>query len=370
LAKKLPGIGDRFAESTEQISLEKTVADLRQKLENQQATSTDLEQDLQRLRENLSQSSGEVEIDLTLIDANPQQPRQTITESLIRAKARSLDKHGQITSIILVEQQNRYLLLDGQLRWEAAKFLGWSTIRAVIAPMPSDLDRSALVTFLGFEDLNSLDKAEAVFREVEKSLELPVESAITILHRAIKRIEVKGQIKEISNLLTLTTQAQQDVLSSLPIDVEESELLLSLLDLGLNPNSVKTNLVPMLSLPPDLKAAIRQQGLKGYHAQALATLSAKVLRISEEAATTIRVEATSQVLAEQLTVVQTRKLVKEIRDKYQQGDKLASTEVSAFLKKVNTLSHGVLASSPPQQLQELRSALEMKLQEIDRALRI
>ncbi len=370
MAKKLPGIGDRFTESTEQMSLEKTVADLRQKLESQEATSSDLEQDLQRLRENLSQSSGETDIDLTLIDANPQQPRQTITDSLIRAKARSLDKHGQITSIILVEQQNRYLLLDGQLRWEAAKFLGWRTIRAVIAPMPSDLDRSSLVTFLGFEDLNSLDKAEAVFREVEKSLGLPVESAITSLHRAIKRIEVKGQIKEISNLLTLTTQAQQEVLSSLPIDVDECELLLSLLDLGLNPNSVKTNLVPMLSLPPDLKTAIRQQGLKGYHAIALATLSAKVLGISEEAATTVRVEATSQVLTEQLTVVQTRKLVKEIRDQYQQSENPTSSEVTAFLKKVNTLSHGVLASSPPQQLQELRSVLEMKLQEIDRALRI
>jgi ParB family chromosome partitioning protein len=42
-----------------------------------------------------------------------------------------------------------------------------------------------------------------------------------------------------------------------------------LLDLGLNPTSVKANLLSMLALPADLKQAIRDQGLKGAHALAL-----------------------------------------------------------------------------------------------------
>ncbi|MBW4672838.1 MAG: hypothetical protein KME52_02000 [Desmonostoc geniculatum HA4340-LM1] len=36
------------------------------------------------------------------------------------------------------------MLLDGQLRWSAAKLLGWETIRALIVPQPQDLDQSSL----------------------------------------------------------------------------------------------------------------------------------------------------------------------------------------------------------------------------------
>ncbi|MEH2167434.1 MAG: ParB N-terminal domain-containing protein [Nostoc sp.] len=74
--------------------------------------------------------TGEIAIDTGLIDPNPNQPRQTITQESIQAKARLLKKHGQITPVILVPQDNgRYMLLDGQLRWSGAKLLGWETIR-------------------------------------------------------------------------------------------------------------------------------------------------------------------------------------------------------------------------------------------------
>ncbi|MBD2416057.1 hypothetical protein FACHB389_36920 [Nostoc calcicola FACHB-389] len=61
---------------------------------------------------------------------------------------------------------------------------------------------------------------------------------------------------------------------------------------GLNPASVKSNLLPMLSLPEDLKKAIRHQELKGAHALALATLSSKILKISEQEAAIERIKAT------------------------------------------------------------------------------
>ncbi|MCC5604114.1 ParB N-terminal domain-containing protein [Nostoc favosum] len=47
--------------------------------------------------------TGEIAIDTGLIDPNPNQPRQTITQESIQAKARLLKKHGQITPVILKE---------------------------------------------------------------------------------------------------------------------------------------------------------------------------------------------------------------------------------------------------------------------------
>ncbi|MFL9455480.1 ParB N-terminal domain-containing protein [Tolypothrix bouteillei VB521301_2] len=71
-----------------------------------------------------------------------------MTSELIQTKARLLKKYGQITPIILVPQDNkRYMLLDGQLRTEAAKNLGWQKICVLIVPTPEDLSSKSTSRF-------------------------------------------------------------------------------------------------------------------------------------------------------------------------------------------------------------------------------
>lgn len=320
----LPKIGDRFNGAIQKTAQERKIAELQAEIDRlRTAQSPELEVQVQILREQLQQS-GENYIKLELIDPNPQQPRQTITQSAIRAKVRSLSKHGQITPVILIPHGNgRYILLDGQLRCEAAKLLGWETIRAVIVPMPKDLNHDSLLTFLHFEDLNPLDKAEAIVQELIKATGLEVDKIPTVLGTVLKRIERDGKTKLLADLVTATTEEQQQGLDSLGVRDKERNLLLVLLDLGLNPGSVKANLLPMLSLPPDLKTAIRQQGLKGAHALALTALSAKTLNLSEHQAASERIAATQQVLEQDLTVPETRKLVAQIKMRF---SKLAAPE--------------------------------------------
>ena len=134
----------------------------------------------------------------------------------------------------------------------------------------------------------------------------------------------------------------------------------------MNPASVKANLLPMLSLPHDLKEAIRSRGLKGAHALALVTLSAKALSISEPEATLERKSATDQVLEKNLTVPETRELIKQIKAKYLKQDKPESKQVKAVIQKVRELSGESLADVGQEQLQELRSLFVEKLAEIDK----
>ncbi|MEA5506950.1 ParB N-terminal domain-containing protein [Halotia wernerae UHCC 0503] len=366
----LPKIANKFSGAIQKTEQEQKIAELQAEVEKLRAAqSPDLEDELQKLREQLQNQSGEAEIDLALIDPNPHQPRQTITPELIQAKARLLKKHGQISAVILVPQGNgRYTLLDGQLRTEGAKLLGWSTIRAVIVAMPNDLDQSALLTFLGFEDLNPLDKAEAVFKEVIKSADLEMDEVSTMLGTVVKRIERDGNTKELAKLMAVSADEQQQGLELLGITGTEQSLLLVLLELGLNPSSVKANLMPMLYLPPDLKQAIRQQGLKGAHALALATLSAKALDISENQAASERIAATDEVLKKNLTVTETRELVRKIKTKYLKSNKQELKEVKIILQKVNGISEDLLTRASSTQLYEMRSLLQQKLSEIDKVI--
>lgn len=367
MPKALPQIGEKFKGAVQKTEQEKKIAQLQAEVEQLRIKQApELEAELHVLREKLRNHSGEVEIELELIDPNPNQPRQTITLESIQAKARLLKKHGQITPVILVAQENgRYILLDGQLRTEGAKLLGWKSIRAVIVPMPKDLTQSSLITFLGFEDLNPLDKAEAIVQELNKATELDLEEISTVLSTVLKRIERDGKSKELTKLVTLDLEQQKLGLETLNVIGEEQSLFLVLLELGLNPASVKSNLLPMLSLPDDLRKAIRYKGLKGAHALALATLSAKALDTDEGKAQKERTKITEKVLAENLTVPETRELIKQVKAKYLTTTKLESKEVKSIIQKITSLSETSLIHASTEQLQELKTLLQKKLAEIE-----
>jgi ParB family chromosome partitioning protein len=371
MGKGLPQISDKFKGAVQKTDQEQKIMELQAEVERLRALqSPELETEISKLREQLQTQVGDIAIDINLIEPNPNQPRQTITQESIQTKARLLKKHGQITPIILVpDHHGRYMLLDGQLRWEGAKVLGWETIRALIVPEPEDLDQSSLLTFLGFEDLNPLDKAEAIFKEITKATGLELDEITTSLAAVIKRIERNHQVKELTKLLAASSEEQQEGLEVLGIIGEEQALFLVFLEFGLNPASVKSNLLPMLSLPEDLKKAIREQGLKGAHALALATLSSKTLKISEQEAARERITATEKVLKENLTVPETRDLIKNIKARYLIQESSESKEIKAVIQKVSTgLSEATLANASREQLQSLQAILVQKLDQISKLI--
>jgi len=317
MAKKLPSLAGRFNSAVAATDHVREVSALQSEIDQlRQAQSPELEEQLAVLREQLKAQSGEHEIPVSSIDPNPSQPRQTIPLSSIRTLARSLKKDGQITPLILIPTGDRYLLWDGQRRWESAKYLEWESIRAVLSPMPEDLHRQSLLTFVHHEDLNPLSKAEAIVKEVAASAELDQESIPGLLSTVLRRLERQDQVHRLQGLVNDDLSEQEKVIGQLGLHQNEERILLSLLELALNPPSVRSNLMPMLSLPLDLKSAIRERGLKGAHALALASLSEKNLKVPERQARKERLNATEIVLEEDLTVSKTRELVRKIKTKF------------------------------------------------------
>ncbi|MFB2891786.1 ParB/RepB/Spo0J family partition protein [Aerosakkonemataceae cyanobacterium BLCC-F50] len=373
-ARKAPDITNYFsaAKQSQQLSEAETeIQRLKAEIEQlRNAGTTELEAQLTALRSQLQTTSGVLSISLDQIQPNPEQPRQTFLDESIESMSRSLEKDGQLEPIILIGREN-LVLFDGERRWRSAKNLGWQTLQAVIIPEPTALHRKALITSLHREDLNPLDKAEAIVRELSDNAGLSPEDIPRTLSTAVRRLNTQKRMNAVAELITATTEEQKEGLAALGLSDSEQAILESLLDLQLNPASVDANIFPMLSLAEDLKDTMRSKGLKGIHALALQKLSAKNLKISEKQAKAIRVKTTEQVLAEKLSVAQTRKLVTEVAQKQAKSEKTATTgnkQISAAVRPLQKLSPENLKDAEVAQLVELQETLRQKLAEVEQIL--
>jgi ParB family chromosome partitioning protein len=151
--------------------------------------------------------------------------------------------------------------------------------------------------------------------------------------------------------------------------VNETEygVLKILLDLQLNPASVDANLLPMLTLVDDLKEAIRNFGLKGVHAIALQKLSAKNLNLTQAKAKKIREDLTKKVVQENLSVLQTRKLVNEAIAKHSPQQEITSSnkQLDKIKQSVNSISADLIQMSEPESLRDIYDLLKQKMLEIE-----
>ncbi|MCC5640688.1 ParB/RepB/Spo0J family partition protein [Nostoc sp. CHAB 5844] len=373
-ARNSPNLTNYFsgAKQSQQLTkAEEEIQQLRAEIEQLRSqNSSDLEVQLQELRKQLQSRSGLASIEIEQIQPNPEQPRQTFLTESIESMSRSLMSDGQLQPIILIQRDNHLLIFDGERRWRSAKALGWQTIQAVIIPEPASLHRKALLTSLHREDLNPLDKAEAIARELSTVTGLDSQDIPRILSTVVRRLNAQKRIKQVIELITSDATQQQQELEFLNLNESETAILKLLLDLQLNPASVDANIFPILTLPEDLKIAIRG-GIKGVHAMALQKLSAKNLGLTEKKAQSIREKTTYKVITEKLSVTDTRKLVAEVLASHSQPvavHKKANKFVLQTSNRLQQITVESLRSTEQSQLIEFQQLLHQKLAEVEEAL--
>lgn len=328
----------------------------------------ELEAQIATLREQLMMQSGQQEIDITLILPNPEQPRKTFSAQSINSMARTLEKDGQLHPVILIAEGSGFDLFDGERRWRAAMQLNWKTLKSVVMPRPQDLHRKALLTTLYREDLNPLDKAEALLKEISGRTEVSLTEAPRILATAVRRLDYQKKMKQVGELIGESDDKQNQVLDELDLNDVEKQIFSVILDLGLNPASVTANDFRMLSLFPDLQAAIRKSNLKAAHAMILQRLSAKKLGLDEKRVAKIRVETTQKVVDQHLTLVETQELVNQIISKH--APKPASDpndkQVKNIMRSLKELSVDNIERS---HLEKIHQSLQQKLKEIEAVIK-
>lgn len=102
-------------------------------------------------------------IELDLIEANPNQPRKYFGEKQQRELEDSIRVQGVISPIILVKRDDKYMIVAGERRYRAAKAVGLNTIPAMVKQIDERMIREiSLIENLQRENLNAIEEAEAV----------------------------------------------------------------------------------------------------------------------------------------------------------------------------------------------------------------
>ncbi|MBP5374837.1 MAG: ParB/RepB/Spo0J family partition protein [Bacteroidaceae bacterium] len=103
------------------------------------------------------------EVDINLIDRNPNQPRHEFDEEALQELADSITEIGIIQPITLRELDNgRYQIIAGERRWRASQRAGLKSIPAYIRTASDENVREmALIENIQRQDLNSIEIALA-----------------------------------------------------------------------------------------------------------------------------------------------------------------------------------------------------------------
>lgn len=111
------------------------------------------------------------EIDVALIDVDPEQPRKAIDQDKLRELADSIAKQGLIQPIVIRHNPNapgRYIITAGERRYRATLLLGLTTIESVIKDDLPDPELAALVENVQREDLTPIETARAISKALKK----------------------------------------------------------------------------------------------------------------------------------------------------------------------------------------------------------
>lgn len=118
-----------------------------------------------------SGSSSIGEINLNLIEANPNQPRREFSEEALHELADSIREIGIVQPITLRQtDEGRYQIIAGERRFRASQLVGKETIPAYIITADDESTMEmALVENIQREDLNALEIALAYQKLIEQN---------------------------------------------------------------------------------------------------------------------------------------------------------------------------------------------------------
>lgn len=103
-----------------------------------------------------------LEIEVSKISRDENQPRQTFTEESLAELAASIKQHGVLQPLVVIEEGGKYVIVAGERRWRAAKMAGLSTVPAIVRTIDSQnrLELS-IIENAQREDLNPIELATA-----------------------------------------------------------------------------------------------------------------------------------------------------------------------------------------------------------------
>ncbi|MBD2247897.1 ParB/RepB/Spo0J family partition protein [Nostoc sp. FACHB-888] len=290
------------------------------------------------LGETLNQSESTTgspqKISIDAIQLPQSQPRRYFDTEKISQLALSIQEHGILEPLLVRPQGEAYELVAGERRLRAAKMIGLEEVPVVIREFDDqEALQISLVENLIREDLNPIEATEGILQLLSLQLKQSINDVVSLLYRM--QNEAKGKVT-------------QNVLGS-----EESITIKTIFDtVGIiSWESFVSSRLPLLKLPPDVLAVLRQGQIEYTKATAIARIKNDLERMAlMEAA-----------IKENLSLVQINERIKSSRTT---GSQSASLK-DRYKQVSNRLQKAPIWDNPKKQkaLEKLLAQIESLLDE-------
>ena len=115
------------------------------------------------------QTQAELELKISEIEPNRDQPRKAFDEEQLEELADSIRKYGVLQPLLVQKKGESYEIIAGERRWRAAKLAGLKMSPAVIREYsPQQAMEIALIENVQREDLNPIEEAQAYQRLMQE----------------------------------------------------------------------------------------------------------------------------------------------------------------------------------------------------------
>ena len=117
----------------------------------------------------VSAGDGQQWLDLTVINANPYQPRQHFDEAEIADLCDSIRAHGFLQPIVVRRSGQQYQIIAGERRFRAAQLANWERVPVQVRDVEDrQMAELAIVENVQRKDLNAIEKASSFHRYLQE----------------------------------------------------------------------------------------------------------------------------------------------------------------------------------------------------------
>lgn len=160
-----------------------------------------------------------VELKISDIEPTLNQPRKIFDKEKLDELAKSIEENGILQPILVVKDDNGYIIVAGERRWRAAKIAGLKTVPAIIKDYTSGKKKQvALIENIQREDLNVVEIAEAI-KELMDIEGYNISDVAKITGKSI------SSVSNITRLLRLPTKILELVLQGKLVEGQARALL-------------------------------------------------------------------------------------------------------------------------------------------------
>lgn len=127
--------------------------------------------DTENVREKKSGNaeSGVLQVSISKVEPNRDQPRKTFNEDALQELAESIKQHGVIQPLIVKERDGYYEIVAGERRWRAAGIAGLKEVPVIVRDLTEqEIVELSIIENLQREDLNEIEEANGYKRLIDE----------------------------------------------------------------------------------------------------------------------------------------------------------------------------------------------------------